>query len=106
MTEVSCQPQWLESICCVRVDQLRVARQEPQDVVDLAGSRRLKDRQRDRFICQERGDLRLSMIGRDQDGAETLLPNMDQTRVHDELAFHLMSVPLFDRIKKAETHMP
>jgi hypothetical protein len=30
---------------------------------------------------------------------------VNQTRIHDELAFHLVSISLFDRVKKAEAHM-
>src|ERR1044072_8500107 len=44
------------------------------------------------------------MIGRNQDRAETLLPNVDQTRVDDELTFHLVPVPLLDRVEETKAH--
>jgi hypothetical protein len=54
MTEITCQSQRLEPIHGVGVDELRVTRQEPQDVVDLAGRRGFEDRQGDCFIARNK----------------------------------------------------
>src|SRR6266508_2517099 len=104
MPEETRQAQRLEPILCVGIDQLWVARQQTDNMIDLAGRCRFEDREYDRFICEEGCNHRLMMIGGDEDRAKTIFADMNQTWVHDELAFHLMPVPLFDRVKKAKAH--
>ena len=70
VAKITRQAQRLESIRGEGVDQLRIAGQQPQYVVDLAGCSSFEDRQRHCFIGEERGELRLFMVRRDQNRAE------------------------------------
>jgi hypothetical protein len=91
----------LKSILSVGIDQLGVACQQTNDVVDFARRCRFEDRQRNGFVGKERGDCRLTVIGSDEDWAQSIFFDVDQCRVDDELSFYLIAVPLFDCVEKA-----
>ena len=78
--------------------------EQADHMVDLAGRRCFENRENDLLIRQKRCNFRLLVISRDQDRAEAIFPDVDQARVQDELAFHLMAVSLFDRVEEADTH--
>src|SRR5512145_2670589 len=100
MAEEAGQSQRLEPVFGGGIDQLRVAGQQADDVVDLACRSRFEDRKHDRLVGQEGGQGGLVVVGGDEDRAESIFLDVQQTRVDDELAFHLVAVPLFDGVKK------
>lgn len=104
MTEETSQPQWLESIFGIGIDEFGITRQQTYDIVDLAGRSGFEDVDGNGLVRKEGRNLRLVVIGGDQDRAESILFEMDQARVQVEAAFHLFLISLFDRVEKFLVH--
>src|SRR5262245_23661885 len=104
MSEETGQPQRLETVFSIGIHQLRVAGQQTDDVVDLAGGGGFENVNGDSFIREERSDSGFVAVGSNQDRADSIFFGVDQDGVLHQKAFHLILIASFDRVEKLFAH--